>query len=56
MLAARIYFIGFFIARALHSVFYIRAHQPHRTVAFGAAFTLLLGMTVSTLWTLLAAA
>jgi glutathione S-transferase len=49
MLAAQIYFIGFAVARILHSIFYIRALQPHRTIAFGAGALLMLGMVVSAL-------
>ena len=51
--AARIYFIGYAAARILHSIFYIRGLQPHRTVAFGIALVLMLGMLLSTLVTLL---
>src|SRR6266851_2786704 len=32
--AAAIYFWGFLAARVLHSIFYIRGAQPHRTIAF----------------------
>ena len=48
-LAAEILFIGFAVARVLHSVFYIRAMQPHRTIAFTAG-SLLSGVMV--VWTL----
>jgi len=51
--AARIYFIGYATARILHSICYIRGLQPHRTVAFGIAMVLMLGMLLSTLATLL---
>jgi uncharacterized MAPEG superfamily protein len=47
--AARIFFWGFFIARALHSIFYIRGQQPHRTIAFGVAQLLFVAMLVITL-------
>lgn len=47
--AAEVYFIGYTIARVLHSVFYIRSMQPHRTIAFGVALLLMLAMLVSTL-------
>ena len=48
-LAGEILFIGFAVARVLHSVFYIRAMQPHRTIAFTAG-SLLSGVMV--VWTL----
>src|SRR2546430_2026146 len=48
-LAAEILFIGFAVARVLHSVFYIRAIQPHPTIAFTAG-SLLSGVMV--VWTL----
>ena len=54
LLGARVYFIGFLIARVLHSVFYIRALQPHRTIAFTVGMLLLVGMLVSTFGRLLA--
>ena len=47
--AARIYLIGFLVARTLHSVFYIRATQPHRTIAFTVGMVLMLAMLVTTL-------
>jgi glutathione S-transferase len=46
---ARILFWGFFIGRALHSIFYIRGRQPHRTIAFGVAQVLFVVMLVLTL-------
>jgi glutathione S-transferase len=46
---ARIFFWGFFVGRALHSVFYIRGLQPHRTIAFGVAQVLFVVMLVVTL-------
>ena len=51
LLAAEIFFIGFALARILHSVFYIRAMQPHRTIAFSAG-SLLSGVML--VWTLVA--
>lgn len=51
--AARIYFIGYAVARVLHSVFYLRQLQPWRTLAFGVAQILMLVMLVSTFLTLL---
>ena len=51
--AAAIYFIGFLVARTLHTIFYMRAAQPHRTVAFGAGMVLMLAMLVTTLVRLL---
>jgi uncharacterized MAPEG superfamily protein len=47
--AARIYLIGFLVARTLHSVFYIRTMQPHRTIAFTVGMVLMLAMLVTTL-------
>jgi glutathione S-transferase len=49
MTAAWIYFGGYTVARVLHSIFYIRSMQPHRTVAFTVALLLMLGMLLSTL-------
>lgn len=56
MFTARLYFIGFLIARVFHSVFYIAGLQPHRTIAFtlGAAFSV--AMMVSLLVALARAA
>ena len=51
LLAAEIFFVGFALARILHSVFYIRAMQPHRTIAF-AAGSVLSGVLL--VWTLVA--
>jgi glutathione S-transferase len=56
LLMARIYFVGFALARILHSVFYIRSVQPHRTIAFAVGAILMLAMLLSTLATLLTAA
>ncbi len=50
--AARLCFVGFFLARTLHSIFYIRALQPHRTIAFAVAEGLMIFMMVSTLLSL----
>jgi uncharacterized MAPEG superfamily protein len=47
--AARIFFIGYTVARILHSIFYIASLQPWRTVAFGVAQILMLTMAVLTL-------
>jgi prostaglandin-E synthase 1 len=49
LLAARVYFIGFLVARVLHSIFYIREMQPHRTIAFTLGAALLFAMLVHTL-------
>ena len=49
MIMARIYFIGFVVARVLHSVFYVRAMQPWRTLAFTVGMILLLALVVNTL-------
>ena len=47
--AAAIYLVGFFIARTLHSVFYIRSMQPYRTIAFAAGSVITVAMIVHTL-------
>jgi len=47
--AAAIYLWGFLAARVLHSIFYIRSAQPHRTIAFAVGSTLTFVMLVSTL-------
>src|SRR5712691_6542763 len=49
MIMARIYFIGFLVARVLHSVFYVRSMQPWRTVAFTVGMILMLALVVNTL-------
>lgn len=49
---ARIYFIGYTVARVLHSVCYILALQPYRTIAFMVGQVLMLVMLLSTLVTL----
>ena len=56
LLAAEIFFIGFALARILHSVSYIRSMQPHRTIAFTAGSVLSAVMLVWTLVALLRAA
>ena len=47
--AAAIYLVGYLFVRILHSVFYIRGLQPHRTIAFAAGGALTLAMIVQTL-------
>jgi uncharacterized MAPEG superfamily protein len=47
--AASIYLVGYLIARTLHSIFYIRSLQPHRTIAFTLGGVLTLAMIVQTL-------
>ena len=49
MTAARLFLWGFLIARVLHSVFYIRAQQPHRTIAFTVGAVIMFVMLVITL-------
>lgn len=44
-----IFLWGFLVARVAYSVFYLRAMQPHRTLAFGLAMMSTLGMTFLTL-------
>ena len=56
LFAAEIFLIGFALARILHSVFYIRSMQPHRTIAFTAGSVLSAVMLVWTLVALLRAA
>ena len=46
---ASIYLIGYLLARTLHSFFYIRGVQPHRTIAFTLGGVLTLAMIVHTL-------
>ena len=46
---ASIYLVGYFIARTLHSIFYIRGLQPHRTIAFSLGGVLTLAMIVHTI-------
>jgi glutathione S-transferase len=55
LFAARCYFFGYLLARCLHSVFYIRAMQPHRTISFSVAAVLNVFMLLTTLSRLLAA-
>jgi len=40
---------GFLAARVLHSIFYIRSAQPHRTIAFAVGAVLMFVMLLSTL-------
>lgn len=47
--SARICFIGYTVARVLHSAFYIASLQPWRTLAFAVAQILMLTMAVLTL-------
>jgi uncharacterized MAPEG superfamily protein len=51
--ATAICFAGFPIARILHGVFYGRALMPHRTIAFGLGFLILLWMAIASLIALL---
>lgn len=53
MLMARVFFWGFCGARILHSVFYLRQQQPHRTIAFLIGMVLLVLMLLRTLLALL---
>ncbi|MFQ5513368.1 MAG: MAPEG family protein [Myxococcota bacterium] len=53
LLAARIGFIGFTLARVLHSVFYVRGMQPHRTLAYTVGLLLMLWMLIAALLRLL---
>ena len=47
--AAAVYLIGYLVVRTLHSVFYIRGMQPHRTITFSLGGVLTLAMIVQTL-------
>jgi glutathione S-transferase len=47
--ALSVFLWGFLLARVSYSVFYLRALQPHRTIAFGLAMGLMFAMIVSTL-------
>jgi uncharacterized MAPEG superfamily protein len=49
LFAAEIYYVGYTVARSLHSVFYIRSMQPYRTIAFTVALLLMLAMLLTTL-------
>jgi uncharacterized MAPEG superfamily protein len=49
LFSARIYGIGYLVVRTLHSIFYIRSMQPHRTIAFTAGGVLSIAMLVQTL-------
>ena len=51
-LAVWLCFAGFPIARILHSIAYARALMPHRTIAFGYGFFVLLWMAFASLWAL----
>ena len=44
-----IFMWGFLIARVAYSVFYLRAMQPHRTLAFSLGIMCTLGITILTL-------
>lgn len=54
MLGAEIALIGFTVARVLHSVFYLRAMQPARTIAFAIGGLLMLWMLLAATWSLVA--
>ena len=45
-------FAGFPLARILHSVAYARALMPHRTIAFTYGFSVLVWMSLASLWAL----
>ncbi|HYY05255.1 MAG TPA: MAPEG family protein [Candidatus Limnocylindria bacterium] len=47
--AAALYFWGFLAARVLHSIFYVRGAQPHRTIAFTVGAVLMFVMLLRTL-------
>jgi glutathione S-transferase len=48
-LGLRICFVGFPVARILHTFFYARGLMPHRTLAFSLGFFITLWMSVSCL-------
>ncbi len=47
MLGPQISFIGFTLARILHGPFYVLGMQPHRTIAFGVGWLLMLWMLLA---------
>ena len=49
---AWICFVGFTAARILHTLFYLRGAMPHRTLAYGAGFFIMLWMVLSSGWAL----
>jgi len=51
--AAKTYFLGYTVARVLHSVFYLLSLQPWRTVAFAVGQILMVLMLLRTLVSLL---
>jgi uncharacterized membrane protein YecN with MAPEG domain len=46
-------FVGFPLARILHTLFDARSLMPHRTVAYALGFGITVGMALSSLWSLL---
>ena len=54
-LGAQINFIGFTVARVLHSIFYIAEMQPYRTIVFMVGYLLMLWMVIASLVSLLGA-
>ena len=49
----QISFIGFTLARILHGPFYVLGMQPHRTIAFGVGWLLMLWMVLAAFVSLL---
>jgi uncharacterized MAPEG superfamily protein len=49
MFAANLCFIGYTVARVLHSIFYVAGLQPWRTLAFGVAQLIMVVMAVTLL-------
>ncbi len=47
MTTATIFFVGFTVARILHSVFYLMSWQPWRTIAFGIGQIIVVIMAIS---------
>lgn len=50
---AALYYFGFAAARVAHSIAYLNAWQPHRTISFSLALGLMLAMMISTFAALL---
>ena len=46
-------FVGYPIARILHTFFYARGRMPHRTVAYTVGWSITVWMALSSLWSLL---
>jgi uncharacterized MAPEG superfamily protein len=54
-IGAQICFIGFTVARFLHTLFYVRSQQPHRTIVFLVGYVLMVWMAVAAGYSILTA-